>query len=208
MSVTRVEVPNYVSRETLERLDLYLSRIITWNKKINLVSKTSTENIWRRHIFDSLQLWPLMPKNTKTWVDMGSGAGFPIIPIACLAKSNANDIKFHAIESNKRKAEFIRLVSNELSLGISVHGRRIEECSSLRGDVVSARALSPLYKLLHSSQSLLSPGGTCIFPKGEKYKAEISKALEYFKFEVQIIPSITHSDAVILKVEDISRVKP
>ena len=104
-----------VSRETIDDLDVLVHHLKKWNKTINLVGKSTVEDVWPRHILDSAQVWQLRPKSLGKWVDLGSGGGFPGLVLAILAKTEAPDVVFHLIESDARKCAFLRNVSRETS---------------------------------------------------------------------------------------------
>ena len=137
-----------VSRETTELLNKFVVLLKKWNRSINLVSQSSISNIWERHILDSAQLGSFLRFDKQTWVDFGSGAGFPGIVIAVIAKTNFPRVRVILIESDQRKAVFLREVSRELNLNVLTLSERIEDCPRLNADIISARALAPLKKLL------------------------------------------------------------
>ena len=194
-----------VSRETLERLETYVSLIEKWNPRINLVSKTSLENVWERHIWDSAQVFDVeRPKST--WVDLGSGGGLPAIVLSILAKQHSPETLVHMVESDQRKCAFLRTAVRELALNAKVSADRIESIPPLGADVVSARALTELNGLLEYAQMHCAPDGVAIFLKGETWKKEVLSAQENWSFEYEEHKSQTNSGAVILKIKEIARV--
>lgn len=195
----------FVSRETEDRLAAFHDALLKWTSKINLISKHTKSDAWSRHILDSLQLWPLVGDDPQVWADLGSGGGLPIVPLACVAKTENPKLQFHAIESDQRKCAFLREILRKLELPLTVHPSRIEGVAPLRADIISARALAPLKDLLPHCDHHLAQGGTAVLPKGANHKAEIEQALERWRFSVQTIPSVTDSSAVILKIKDIAR---
>ena len=195
----------HVSRETLERLEVYASLVERWTKRINLISPNTLSDLWTRHFLDSAQLLKAAPKSARSWVDLGSGAGFPGAVVAILT-ADAPGPKVTLVESDQRKAAFLRAVSRETGVGFSVICRRIEDIDPLRADIVSARALAPLDKLLGYAERHLAPGGRALFPKGQKAGQEVAEALEHWRFDCESHPSETDPEAVILSIGDIERV--
>ena len=196
--------PN-VSRETLVRLEEYAALLAKWNPVINLVSKSTLPDVWQRHMRDSAQLWPLCPKGARLWVDMGSGGGFPGLVIAILAAELAPEMRVILIESDQRKATFLRTVAQTLGLELRVESQRAEDVPPLGADVVSARALTALSGLLPLAQRHLAENGVAIFPKGQSAAQELTDALELWQFAVTKTPSETDHQAVVLQIRDIAR---
>jgi 16S rRNA (guanine527-N7)-methyltransferase len=196
--------PN-VSRETLVRLEEYAALLAKWNPVINLVSKSTLPDVWQRHMRDSAQLWPLCPKGARLWVDIGSGGGFPGIVIAILAAELAPEMRVILIESDQRKATFLRTVAQTLGLELRVESQRAEDVPPLGADVVSARALTALSGLLPLAQRHLAENGVAIFPKGQSAAQELTDALELWQFAVTKTPSETDHQAVVLQIRDIAR---
>lgn len=194
-----------VSRETFERLEIYAGLLRKWNPAINLVAPSTMDDLWDRHMVDSAQVFRLLPQNARKWCDVGSGGGFPGVVVALLAHEVFPDLKVTCIESDLRKATFLRTVLRETGVNASVISARIEEAPPQNADVFSARALASLDKLLDFSERHLSESGVCLFLKGAKYQEEINQALDYWSFELDKIPSVTHADAVILKIGAIKR---
>lgn len=194
-----------VSRETEDRLKSYYDLLNKWTKRINLVSRATLEDGWRRHVLDSAQLVRLAPEGWRHWVDLGSGGGLPGVVVAIIAAEKDNDQHVTLVESDVRKAAFLRAALREVGVGADVVAARIEEIASLEADVVSARALAPLPRLLDLSHRHIKPGGTALFPKGKNAGDELQQALERWSFACEKIPSETDSSAVILKIGDIRR---
>lgn len=195
-----------VSRETFERLEAYVALMKKWNTAINLVSPNTISEIWTRHILDSAQIYGLAPDNPYIWCDLGSGGGLPALVVAIMAKEANPDLTVTCIESDLRKATFLRTVARELALNLSVRSERIENAKPQSADVLSARALAPLDALCGFAMRHLKPDGVAIFPKGENYRQELQEALENWTFHLDTYPSKTHPNAVILKIEGLSRV--
>lgn len=195
-----------VSRETIDRLTLLVSLLEKWNPVINLVSKNSMADAWGRHVLDSAQIYNLAPFGVGHWVDFGSGGGFPGLVIACIAAEFQPEMRLTLIESDHRKAEFLRQACRNLGLSTQVAAERIEALSPLYADVVSARALSSLDCLLAYTQRHISQGGIALFPKGSNYLVDVAVAKRSWVFAYDAIPSKTEPDAVILKVRDLRHV--
>jgi len=195
-----------VSRETMERMDIFSELLTKWNSRINLVSKTTIPNLWNRHFVDSAQLWSLAPVITKKWLDIGSGAGFPGLVIAIIAKEFSPDTKVVLVESDTRKAAFLRNTARETGVKVEVNTCRVEDLSPQNADVLSARALAPLIKLLEFSKPHLKVGGMCLFPKGANVDSELTAASNCWHIDYKKFPSITDAEAVILSLGDFQRV--
>lgn len=194
-----------VSRETTGRLERYVALIKKWNPKINLISKSSMSELWNRHIMDSAQLFGLYPKGIKQCVDLGSGGGFPGLVISILAAEKMPDVEVTLVESDLRKSAFLRTVAQDCALNTIICADRIEDIDPLGVDVLSARALAPLPKLLEYAQRHLAKNGKAIFPKGATYETELTESLERWRFSVQKQPSVTDPNSVILCIGDIER---
>jgi len=194
-----------VSSETIDKLHAYEGLVRKWNPKINLVSKSTLEHLWDRHILDSLQIKGLSgtPAN---WTDIGSGGGFPGLVLAIAFAECNPDLCLTLVESDQRKAAFLRVVSGQLGLNTRIIAKRVEQIPSLQSAVISARALAPLGTLLSYAERHLASDGTCLFFKGESYRKELTESLESWRFQSEIIPSQTNPSAVILMIKDIARV--
>lgn len=194
-----------VSRETFEDLKVFSALLQKWNKKINLVARDGADDIWTRHIVDSLQVISHIPKDARVLADLGSGGGFPGLVIALVMRDRTPDLDIILIDSDKRKCEFLRSVARELKLDITVHAARILDVPPVKSDVVTARALAPLQDLLGFAQFHMVPGGRAIFLKGERFRSEIEDAKKQWSFSCDIQSSLTHPDAAVLKIGDIER---
>jgi 16S rRNA (guanine527-N7)-methyltransferase len=192
-----------VSRETQSKLEAFEQLVRKWNPAINLVSKASLSSLWSRHIVDSVQLFPHFPENAIDCLDVGSGGGFPGIVLAAIAAELHPAKRFTLVESDQRKATFLREASRQLGLVVDVKSERIELLQPAAADVLSARALAPLSNLLQTAERHLAPGGVCLFPKGESHPKEIEDAQSLFNFDCKIIPSLTDPKGVILKIHGI-----
>ena len=194
-----------VSRETFERLQHYCDLIVRWNKTINLVSKSSLNDLWNRHIVDSVQFYCSDNLAPKFWLDMGSGGGLPGMVISCLLSEDSPTTKMIFLESDSRKCAFLRTAIRELQINAVVVNDRIETAPSQNADVITARALADLPMLLLLAGRHLAEDGQCIFGKGKTWRDEVSLAEKEWKFKYDVINSITNSDAAILKIKEIER---
>lgn len=195
-----------VSRETEERLGIFQGLLAHWTTRINLVSRTTLEDLWRRHILDSAQLLRHAPENWRRWADLGAGGGLPGVVIAILARETTGPRDIVLVESDARKAAFLRTALREVDVEAGVLNQRIEATSPLAADVVSARALAPLPRLLGLAAPHFAEGGVALFPKGRNADAELQEALDRWTFACEKIPSDTDHEAVILKIGDLKRV--
>ena len=194
-----------VSRETSDDFAQYANLVRKWSPTINLVARSQLADLEERHIADSQQLIPLVPAQAISLTDIGSGGGFPGLVLAIAAKQSSPGRTFTLIESDQRKATFLRTVVRDLSLNATVLAKRIEAVSIPPSDVVTARALAPLAELLAHAAHLLKPDGTAIFPKGETWEEELNSARQRWSFSCQAIPSGTRTNARILVIKDLSR---
>lgn len=194
-----------VSRETLDRLSTYEALLKKWNPVINLVSKSSIADLRVRHFQDSAQVFELMPENVLNWVDIGSGGGFPGMVCAIIGAEKSPETQFHLVESDLRKATFLRNVARETGVAVKVYSERVENMPSLNADVLSARALASLDKLLEFATLHLNERGVALFPKGESYKSELQQAQENWTFDCEEHQSTTGSNSVVLRIGKIER---
>ncbi|HZH11393.1 MAG TPA: 16S rRNA (guanine(527)-N(7))-methyltransferase RsmG [Microvirga sp.] len=198
-----VTSPLNVSRETQEKLELLERELRRWQAIKNLVGPATLEHIWDRHIVDSLQLLDLAP-NARTWVDLGSGAGFPGLVLAIAGQ--ARGLQMHLVESNSRKCSFLRHVARLTGASVTVHATRLETVIPGfvgKADVVSARALASLTQLLEWTEPMLKAGTIGLFPKGRDAESELTEARKRWTFEADILPSCTDSEARILRITSI-----
>lgn len=186
-----------VSRETEHLLEIYANTLLDWQRVKNLVGRSTLDQIWTRHIADSAQLLKFVPQDATHWVDLGSGAGFPGIVMAILLRDRPG-MEVHLVESDGRKAAFLRAAARATGAPVYVHNGRIEAVlPALPGpvDVVSARALAPLPDLLHMSHDLLAAGALGIFPKGQDLESELTN---HTKYSINIFPSLTDPRASVV----------
>ncbi len=196
-----------VSRETWDRLTGLEALVRQWNPTINLVSRSSLSDLWARHIHDSAQLFTFCPVTARTWVDVGSGGGFPGIVVAILAAEHCPDLRVTLVESDLRKATFLRQATRTLRLSAEILSQRIESLPALAADVLSARALAPLPDLITIAERHLKPGGLAMFPKGERHASEITEARRIWDIDLEVRPSQSQPDAAILIIKRFERAK-
>jgi len=197
-----------VSRETQQRLESFVALLLQWQQTTNLIAPSTIPKLWTRHIADSLQLLDIVP-NATVWVDFGSGGGFPGIPVAC-ALADRPGAKVHLVESNGKKAAFLREAIRVTGVPAVVHARRIEDCGDSFGDkidVVSARALAPLKILCDQAFALIDRGAVGLFAKGQDVAAELTEAAKYWRIEAETVPSRTGADGCIVAVRRLTRLK-
>jgi 16S rRNA (guanine527-N7)-methyltransferase len=199
-----------VSRETEERLERFVELLLAWQKTTHLVSPASIPKLWTRHVADSLQLLDLAPE-ARLWVDLGSGGGFPGLVIACALadKSGAQSgAQVHLVESNNRKAAFLREAVRVTGVPAVVEAMRIEKFVAnfpAVPDVITARALLPFKSLINISFLLLSRGALGLFPKGQDVAVELTEAGKYWNVDYNLVPSRTDSLARIVVVRGLDR---
>lgn len=188
-----------VSRETLERLTVWLELLRTWQRAINLVGASTLADPWRRHILDSAQLHAHLPRGPVALADLGSGAGLPGLVLAALGVPEV-----HLIEADRRKAQFLREAARRMGLaGVTVHAQRIEAVT-LAVDVVTARALAPLRDLVPLAVPLLRPGGRLLLLKGRTAAAELTALREHWTMRVAIQPSRADPEGCVLVLEEVA----
>jgi 16S rRNA (guanine527-N7)-methyltransferase len=187
-----------IDATTNAKLEIYQSLLIKWQKTLNLVGPSTLGQLWRRHFMDSVQLLPLAG-HWEEWVDIGSGAGFPGMVVAIMASGR----NVHLIESDKRKASFLREVSRETSTKVFVHVGRIEHilpelASQVRLDIISARALAPMCDLLRYAEPVLRRGGRGLFLKGKELSLELTDASVRDSLECELVNSVTERGAKVV----------
>ena len=197
--------PAVASRETIVALECYWGLVRHWNRKINLISGTSTAEGWRRHIEDSIQLALHFPDRPVLHCDLGSGGGLPAIPVTLGRRDTGHDDAVVMIEADARKAAFLRTACRTLGLSACIVAERLERAPPSGADVVTARALAPLDRLLGQVARHLAPTGIAILPKGRGAEAEVEAARRRWTFDVDRLPSRTADDAAVLRISNIGR---
>ncbi len=199
---------------TIHRLTLYEKLLRQWQKAVNLVAPSTLEDIWHRHFADSAQIVSLSPPDVRSWIDLGSGGGFPGLVAAIMMAGGALPIHFTLIESDVRKSAFLREVVRQTGLmqtGITVdilskraESARVSVNESLPR-VVSARALAPLDRLLELAAPYSPPGTTLLFLKGKEADREVQLAESRWKFQVALVPSVTDRHGRIAVITNLER---
>jgi 16S rRNA (guanine527-N7)-methyltransferase len=193
-----------VSRETADRLDRFVAALMDWQLRINLIAPSTEAKLWTRHVADSLQLLALAPA-ARTWVDLGSGGGFPGLVIAC-ALADTPGACVHLVESNAKKAAFLREAARTTGVPAVVHAVRIVDFVENFAEsvaTVTARALAPLGELLAAAYPLLKRGAIGLFPKGQDVGAELTVAAKCWNIQASLAPSRTDPKARIVCVKRI-----
>jgi 16S rRNA (guanine527-N7)-methyltransferase len=192
-----------VSRETAARLDRFVALLIDWQGRMNLIAASTVPTLWTRHIADSLQLIAIAPQARK-WADLGSGGGFPGVPIAC-ALVEQGSAEAHLIESNKKKAAFLREAVRITGAPAVVHAERVADfAEGFRGelDAVAARALAPLPELLSIAYPLLKRSAQGLFPKGQDVEAELTQATKCWSIQASLVPSRTDPKSRVVVIRE------
>jgi 16S rRNA (guanine527-N7)-methyltransferase len=191
-----------VSHETAERLDLFVNIFLRWQRAVQLVAPSTLKTLWTRHIADSLQLLEHAP-DARVWADLGSGGGFPglIIAIALTGRPGA---MVHLVESDSRKAAFLREATRLTGAPAKVHNERIESAAKQIGkvDVVTARALAPLPKLIELAMPFLAADIPGIFLKGQDVDSELTEAAKYRRVKAKVLPSRTDPGGKVVIIEN------
>jgi 16S rRNA (guanine527-N7)-methyltransferase len=193
-----------VSRETLDRLDRFVGVLLEWQQRMNLIASSTEPKLWTRHIADSLQLLALAPQ-ARIWVDLGTGAGFPGVVLAC-ALADVAGAQVHLVERSTKKAAFLREAVHATGAPAEVHAVRLVdfvESLAVPVDVVTARALAPLAALLAGTYPLLKTGTLGLFPKGQDVDAELTEAAKCWSIQSSLAPSLTDPRAKIVCITGI-----
>jgi len=222
-----------VSRETIERLVLYEKLLAQWQKAVNLVAAGTLDRVWHRHFADSAQLVPLAPAGTSSWIDLGSGAGFPGLVAAILLADQAYGLPsplrggvggggnhdgkdlgsppthITLIESDTRKCAFLREVARHTGIAVEILSTRVEsvriQVNLALPAVISARAVAPLDQLLALAAPLSPPGAVGLFLKGKEAFKELRNAEKTWKFDVELVPSVTDRHGRVVVISNLER---
>lgn len=189
--------------EVAAGLEAFAALTLKWNKTHNLVSRETIEELWPRHIADSLQLLPLLRAGDGVILDLGSGGGFPAVP---LAVASSHERRFILVEPVAKKASFLRAASRELDLRLQVESRRSDEIAAGEVpsvDVVTSRALAALPKLLGFAAPFFGPGTRALFHKGREHVDEVAESRAVWHFDVLVHPSITGPAGAVLEISDL-----
>lgn len=205
-----------VSRETCDRLETYEALLRRWQKTINLVAPATLSEVWHRHFADSAQLMAEVPAGARVLFDLGAGAGFPGLVLAILAadprlRSPDTPLAVTLVESDSRKAAFLREVTRAVSVPVDILVTRIEnpetQLKLATADVLTARALAPLHRLLEWIEPVLTPTALAIFAKGRDWAAEIEAARLEYEFDARLVTSRTDPEARLIVITA-PRIKP
>jgi len=189
-----------VSRETLGHLKIYVGALREWNVQHNLVSAGSLVDVWRRHIWDCAQIARFVPDDAKTLADLGAGAGLPGLILAELLRDR---VQVSLYEATAKKARFLEAAAAAMQLKVVVKNLRIEDAPSQKFDVITARAMAPLPKLLSYAQKFVGNHSVCLFPKGQNVEAELTEARKSWKLKVRKHPSLSDPSGTVLEVREL-----
>jgi len=188
-----------VSRETLVRFESYAGLLAKWQRKINLISNSTLDDIWGRHFWDSAQLGPLAPSGARIWLDLGSGAGFPGLVLSIMGAPEV-----HLVESDSRKAAFLREAARISDSAARVHAVRAESLAPFRADVITSRALASVNVVLKLAAPFCSADTTILLLKSDTVESELTEARRYWKIaHVEILPSRSNPSGRILRLRGI-----
>jgi 16S rRNA (guanine527-N7)-methyltransferase len=194
-----------LSPATRSDLDRYIELLRSWQAAHNLVSPNSLTEVWSRHVADSLQVLDLAPADFKSWVDLGSGAGFPGL-VAAIASKSLPHRRFQLIEANQKKAAFLRAVIRETGAPAAVQAVRIEEFAvswKEEVNVVSARALASVATVCSLAAPLVGSDTVLLLPKGRDFSRELEEASGSWLFDVVSTQSVTDSQARVLAIRNL-----
>jgi 16S rRNA (guanine527-N7)-methyltransferase len=194
-----------VSRETYANLETFQNMVLEWNNKFNLISKSSAEDIWNRHILDSLQLLKFINDKAEKLYDFGSGAGFPGMVLAIAIKDIFPNLKVSLMESIRKKTIFLNEVKTKLNLDVDIYNERVENLKLPKADIITSRAMASLEKLLNYAYPFCKKETELLFLKGKTWEDEIKTALIKWKFDYEAFESITDKDGKILFIKNIRR---
>ena len=196
----------YVSRETYDKFKIYYETLIKWQKSINLISNSTLDSIWYRHILDSAQLYKYTQNMKGNILDFGSGAGFPGLVLAMMGNENVN-----AVESDEKKCIFLKEVARLSDTKINIHNSRIEKLKFINPELITARALAPLIKLIEYIENYMKQGYNLrnnlpklLFLKGKNYKQELLELKKIRNFDVTVCSSLSDEYGKILNIKNIT----
>lgn len=187
-----------VSRETIERLEAYVRLLDKWGRRINLVSRASMADVWRRHMLDSAQILKYLPAAPGRLMDFGSGAGFPGLILAILGVEGVE-----LVESDGRKCAFLSEAARVAGVSLTIHNQRIEDLPPQPASVITARAFAPLSKLLQYAHPFWTPQTRLIALKGAHIDKELTEATKYWNMEIESHPSLTDPTGTVLCIENL-----
>jgi len=191
-----------LSDKKIKNFEIYIDMLIKWNKRINLVSSSTVKTAWFRHVLDSAQIYSYLPKKTKSLIDFGSGAGFPGMVMALIGVP-----KVHLVESKTKKAEFLYAVCNATGADVQIHNSRIESLASRKFDVITARALAPLTKLLEYGFNFSNKNSVQLYLKGRNVETELTQAKKKWNMDLQSHQSVTDPESRVLSISKVSKIE-
>ncbi len=194
-----------VSETGLARLRQFTEVVARWTQRINLVSRNTLETMWERHVEDSARLLCHAPADPVIWADFGAGGGFPGLVVALIRQDRGDDVPVILVESDQRKAAFLREAARMLSLKVDVRATRAEGLAPLSADVVSARALAPLVDLCAIMERHCRPDGVALFPKGAQWRDEVAQAHEKWRFVLDAHLDPGNKGGAILELRNLQR---
>jgi 16S rRNA (guanine527-N7)-methyltransferase len=189
-----------VPRETMERLDAFAALLREENERQNLVSRASLDHLWLRHIADSAQLLRFAPSPASTWIDLGSGAGFPGLIVAALHKGPVT-----LVEERRLRVDFLRRAAESLGVAVELVAGKVERIPRSAFDVISARAFAPLDRLLQVGTALSTTKSVWLLPKGRNAQTELDALDPSWQGDFRLEPSVTDPDARIIVAEGVRR---
>jgi 16S rRNA (guanine527-N7)-methyltransferase len=189
----------------LEKLRLFQALVEKWTPKINLISRSTVPEIWSRHIADSARVCLVPAQNMRRWVDLGSGGGFPGLVVAIWLADRGDSAEVILVESDQRKATFLREAARQLGLVVTILAERAENLPPQGADVISARALASLADLCGFAERHLVAGGVCLFPKGERATEEVTEARKSWRFELETVENMDHKGSALLVLRNLER---
>jgi len=199
--------PTDVSRETRDKLTTYAQLLTRWTQRINLVARSTLPELEQRHFADSAQLLDLVNPGVRSWIDLGSGGGFPGMVVAIVAEERMPALRVALVESDQRKCAFLQAVRRETGTDVTILPQRIEHVTPQPYDIVSARALAPLDRLIPLALPFCTDQTLCLFPKGRAAVSELTIAERRWRMEVDTHPSRVDPDGVVFAIRNI-RARP
>ncbi|MDA0260578.1 MAG: 16S rRNA (guanine(527)-N(7))-methyltransferase RsmG [Proteobacteria bacterium] len=190
-----------VSRETIERFEIYAELLLKWQNSVGLVGRSTLADLWRRHMLDSAQIVQHALPLSRSWLDIGSGAGFPGIVVAIMGGEDV-----HLVEANTRKCEFLREVCRQTGISAIIHQSRMENLDPWPVDVITSRACASVRRLVELSYPFMSSSTTCLFLKGQDVEGELTEATKYWNMSVKRTPSVSDSRGTVLRLTEVSHV--
>lgn len=197
----RLQTDYGVSRETLDRFETYQAILNKWAPRINLVGASTLSAFWDRHILDSVQIMPLARTTARSWVDFGTGAGFPGLVIAALL-ADSHHGQVHLIEASTKRCAFLREAARAMQVTVEIINAKLEDVPPKKVDVITARAFTSLDRLLNYATPWQGHGTQALFPKGEEVSVELNQASTNWLFKSTLHHSVSDARGCILEITD------